>query len=184
MSSGAGYVISIGLLDCDSLTLTGRDERLELALSEQGGWTAREHAAFWAALLPQLLASGRKSTIDATSLAAALLDREGIPLSELGYEPGTIRKGISDGRPRPSLERGAELLSSQEEGDLGTALRRLIGTDWWPELALPRVWRDGEDQLDPDAYFNPMIPECARPPRADVLVTAERVLRAHWRPSD
>lgn len=181
MSSGS-YTITIALLDIDAIDVPGPDRHLEHALAEQDAWTAREHAAWWTALLPSFVAGARKArprTTDATSLAAALLDRAGLGPCALGYDAGTIRRAAgSEGRRRPSRERGYELIHQHEGGDLGTALRRLVGTVWEPDLALPRVWPGGRDEAPADAYFNPMIADWARPgsSSSDVLACAEEVL--------
>lgn len=179
--SSDGYTVTVGLLDLDALDVPGPDQRLAHAIAEQDSWTAREHAAWWAVLLPSLMAECRRarpSTSDATSLAAALLDRARLDPRALGLATGTIRQAAgSAGRRRPSLERGHELIDQREGGDLGVALRRLIGTDWDPWLALPRVWSAGEEQQPPGAYFNPMIPEWARSGvESDVLGRAEELL--------
>jgi hypothetical protein len=185
--SSDGYRVTIGRLDLDPLKLPGPDPRLAHAIAEQDSWTAREHAAWWAGLLPQLVDECRRArppTTDATSLAAALLDRACLDPCALGLAKGTIRRGArspadrpAGERRRPSLERGHELIDQSEGGDLGVAIRRLIGTDWDPWLALPRAWSADEDQQPPDAYFNPMIPEWARPGvESDVLGRAEELL--------
>ena len=189
--ASAGYYIAVGLLDCDSISISGADPRLEYAIEEQNGWNgwngwnARTHAAYWTNLLPQLV-KGRRPNADATSLAAALLEREGIPIDELHLAPGTIRQRVTPSRARPSgrpsIERGRDLLAAREAVSQGTGLSRLTGMEWDPDLALPRVWREGEDiEVTSESYFNPIIPEWARPltdPTA--LKNAERALRAQW----
>lgn len=147
-------------------------ERLELAISEQDRWTANEHGLFWTALLPELPRRGRRHSTDALSLAAAVLSREGFDEGRIAHalcvEVGTVRARASDDgrRGRASLERGHELLRAREAASVGAVLRRQIGTAWDPYRALPRVWRDGEEEPALDRrgndddlpwYFNPLV---------------------------
>lgn len=108
--------------------------RAAVALDAQDGWSARAHAAFWTAFLPDWPRRGRQPSVDALSKAAALLARAGQTVEEihddlhLGGIDAIRSRDKRSGRPRPSVERGEHLLAREEAEPLGAQLRRQIGT--------------------------------------------------------
>ncbi len=132
----------------------------EQILRRQNAYATPElHAEVWSVLLP-LWPLETPSKVDGHSIAAAVLSRDGLTLDQihdaLGHGTTDVvrrREGRSK-RERPNLERGERLLERGERESVGTRLRR-IGTLWDPELALPRVYRDGEEE--PDGFWNPLL---------------------------
>lgn len=161
--------------------------RAQWVLREQDGFTAEAHAAAWSVLLPLWPLASREPSLDALSIAAATLVRDGVTLRDANWELcatfDVIRpREARSGRARPSLERGERLLEVAEAESPGAYLRRALGTLWDPERALPRVLRDGE--LEPEGVWNATLGLAAlglaAAPGDQYVRRAKELLESRW----
>jgi hypothetical protein len=161
--------------------------RAEHVLRAQDEFTAEAHTAAWAVLLPLWPRAARQSTLDGLSVAAAMLVRDGVSLSDANWELcqafDVVRpREPRTGRPRPSLQRGELLLRAAEAEPFASYLRRAIGTAWEADQALPRVYRAGE--REPEGLWNPALRldelGLAVAPSDHYVKTAASLLKARW----